>query len=205
MRVGKQRIIRGIGLVLVVMLALGVGLSTVFAQGAPTRVSGGGEAIAGTVTYPTTLPVPTFPFFPITSGTGAVGDAVNDSTGHRITFGFNAKKMKDGSVQGQMEIIDHTRGLSVSSDVAVLVVPLPVLLAPLPFSGPTALMESSTNQTIVDGVLQPGWKLRNVPLFDGGEGSGSADTVCFELFDASGVKLYQWSAFLSSGNVQIVP
>ena len=201
MRVGTQRIITGIGLVLIVMLALGVGLSTVFAQGAPTRVSGGGEGIAGSVTY---TGVGGCSGLTVTSGTGAGSFAAFDSTGNRITFGFNAKIKKDGTVQGKMEIIDHTRGLSISSDVAVLSVPHPVCGPPVGATGTSTFMQSSPNQTIVNGVLLPGWFVKNSPGFDGGE-PGSTDTVCFELFNASGVKQFQWSVPLSSGNVQVVP
>ena len=201
MRVGTQRIIRGIGLVLVVMLALGVGLSTVFAQGAPTRVSGGGQGIAGTVTYTLTAGGT----LDVTSGTGAGSGAAFDSTGNRITFGFNAKIMKDGTVRGQMQIVDETRGLTISSDVAVLIVPHPASPGPVGATGTTFFMQSSTNRTIVDGVLKPGWFVKNSPAFDGGEGAtADTDTVCFELFNAGGIKQFQWSVPLSSGNVQVV-
>ena len=40
----------------------------------------------------------------------------------------------------------------------------------------------------------------NSPSFDGGP--HAADTVCFELFDADGVKILQWSAYVSAGNVE---
>lgn len=59
---------------------------------------------------------------------------------------------------------------------------------------------------MVNGQLQPGWRFANSPGFDGGEGSnGTGDTVCFELFNAAGVRIRQWSAFLTSGNVQVMP
>lgn len=62
-------------------------------------------------------------------------------------------------------------------------------------------MVSSTDSVIIDGVAQPGWKFVNSPTWDGGP--HGADTVCFEVFDADGVKILQWSSFVNAGNVEI--
>ncbi|MCI0434350.1 MAG: hypothetical protein L0271_12040 [Gemmatimonadetes bacterium] len=157
-----------------------------------TRVSGGGEVTAQAfVTY--------------------VGhDGVNrnvpsiNTTGNRVTFGFNASKDGSGHVKGQMQLRDHTLGLVIHSDVVGLSVPHPVHGTPVAATGLGASMNSSSQGVLLNGQPAPGWVFANSPLFDGGEDGGSIDTICFELFDAAGVRVLQWSATLSAGNVQIV-
>ncbi len=173
-------------------LAIDIAQSIAFAQKGPTRVSGGGEATAAAfVTY--------------------VGhDGVNrnvpsiDTIGNRITFGFNATKHDNGYIEGQMQLVDHTLGLVIHSDVVRLSVPHPVLNRPVGSTGLSASMSSSTSGVTINGEPQPGWRFANSPLFDSGEGAeGTGDTICFELFNAAGQRIRQWSAFISSGNVQI--
>jgi hypothetical protein len=176
-----------------VLLALGIGLSTVFAQGGPTRVSGGREATAAA-------------FVEYIGHDGVIAQVPSINTiGNRITFGFNAKKYKDGTVGGQLQLVDHTEGLVIHSDVVTLLVPNPVFAGPVGSTGLTATMGGSIGGVTVNGEPLPGWSFVNSPLFDGGEGAaGTGDTICFELIDPSGVRVRQWSAFLSSGNVQVV-
>ena len=64
-------------------------------------------------------------------------------------------------------------------------------------------MKSSIGGVKVNGEPMPGWRFVNSPTFDGGEGKGTQDTVCFELFNAAGVKVLQWSAITGGGNVQV--
>lgn len=209
-----RRLQRGfaVGMAVSMMFALGASVfvfsaPVASAQPGPTRVSGGGQAIAGSVTY-TLAPGPCGAAGVVHSGIGPGSGALFSSTGHRITFGLSAIKDSAGNVRGRMQLVDHTIGLTIQSDVAVLTVNHPTCGAPVGLAGPTALMISSTapgSGVIVNGVFQPGWRLVNSPAFDGGEGQGSADTVCFEVFNAANQKVRQWSAFLSSGNVQIVP
>ncbi|MBI1967606.1 MAG: hypothetical protein HYS40_06425 [Gemmatimonadetes bacterium] len=158
----------------------------------PRRVSGGGEATAASqVTY--------------------VGhDDVNrnvpsiNTIGNRITFGFSATKDGNGAVHGQMQLVDHTLGLVIHSDVVSLLVPHPVHEAPVGSTGHSASMSSSLQGVMLNGQPAPGWRFANTPLFDGGEDQGSVDTICFELFNAAGDRVRQWSATLSGGNVQVV-
>jgi len=184
-----------------VLLALGVGLNLAFAQGGPVRVSGGGEATAAAfVTY-------------VRTGLPNLNVPSINTVGNRITFGFNATKRANGDVAGQMQLVDHTEGLVIHSDVVNLTVPHPVLINPVGSTGVSARINAgpgtpSDTGVVINGVPQPGWRLANSPLFDGGEGAnGTGDTICFELFSAAapgGPPVRQWSAFLSSGNVQIV-
>lgn len=158
---------------------------------APSRVSGGGEATAAaSVTY--------------------VGhDGVNrnvpsiNAVGNRITFGFHATNA-NGQVRGQMQLVDHTLGLVIHSDVVSLSVPHSVHKAPVGSTGLSASMSSSTQGVMLNGRPAPGWTFANSPSFDGGEDQGSVDTICFELFNAAGVRVRQWSATLSAGNVEAV-
>lgn len=213
----KTKWVLGVAMTLALLLAPGVGVSTVFA-GAPTRVSGGGEATAGSVTYTVIAPGPCGDAGVVHSGTGPGSGASLSSTGHRITFGFNATK--SGSVvRGQMQLVDHDEGLVIHSDVASVTVPhlscaAPILAPVLSTGGVAAKISGSVGGAVVtfNGVpLTPtsplGWTLANSPAYDGGEGGGSTDTVCFELFDGAPgptTKFRQWSAVLSAGNVQVV-
>ncbi len=165
----------------------------------PTRVSGGGRAVAAPfVTYVQS------------NGNLPVNVPSLNTIGNRFSFSFHARVDRNGNVRGRMQLRDRNLGMTIRSDVAELSVPHPNHQAPIDANGNvgqglSASMKSSTNSVKVNGVLQPGWKFVNSPLFDGGEGKqGTGDTICFELFDAGGVKLLQWSAFLSVGNVQVV-
>ena len=130
--------------------------------------------------------------------------SIGGTIGNRITFGFNATESRGGRIEGQMQLVDHVMGMVVNSDVVELSVPHPVHGNPVGTMGLSASMKSSTESVTVNGEPRPGWKFVNSPLFDGGEGAnGTGDTICFELFDEAGVKILQWSAFLSSGNVRI--
>ena len=124
-----------------------------------------------------------------------------DTVGHRFTFAFGATKDAQGNVQGQMFLADHALNLRISSDVAVFI-PHPKHRAPVGVKGNTfdyaVHMISSKTSVIVNGEPRPGWTVVNSPVFD-----GVKDTVCFELKNPDGKKVYQWNAFLSSGNVEI--
>jgi hypothetical protein len=138
--------------------------------------------------------------------------------GNRITFGFNATKDADGTVRGQTQLVDHDIGISIHSDVFSLSVPHGVHAVLNGAAGITASMRSTDGGVMVNGQPMPGWRLVNSPLFDGGEGkSADPDTLCFELFrpklpgepqppgDPPGlVRVLQWSAIVSAGNIQIV-
>jgi hypothetical protein len=124
-----------------------------------------------------------------------------NTIGNRISFSFNARKAEDGKVEGEMQLVDHTLGLVVHSEVAELDVHR-MHNRPVGSTGSTAArMRGSTESVVVDGEARPGWRFVNSPVFDGGNETG--DTIRFELFNAEDVLLFQWSAFLSTGNVQI--
>jgi len=186
----------GVGLAgtLALLMVLALGLTTVFAQG-PMRVSGGGEAVAAE-----------FVTYHMLAG-GTVDVPSIGTIGNRFTFGFNGTKDSNGNVQGQMQLVDHDLGLTIHSDVADIDTH-PNQGAPVGTGDPPGVsfrMSSSTESVIVNGESRPGWQIRNSPTFDGGEPGADKDTVCFELFNAAGDRILQWSAFLSSGNVQIKP
>ena len=98
-----------------------------------------------------------------------------------------------------MFVVDHTLNLWISSDVAVLV-SRPKHGAPVGFEGESFKMASSTTSVVVNGEPRPGWKFVNSPVFDGI--LGPDDTICFELINPDGEKVYQWSAQLSAGHVK---
>ena len=126
-----------------------------------------------------------------------------DTVGNRFTFAFHATIDENGDVQGSMQMVDLDHGLVIESDVETLR-PHPVHGPPAGFKGVSWDMRSSIDSVVVNGEPKPGWRVRNSPVFDGGEGNAS-DTVCFELFDETDTKLVQWSAFVSGGNVTVVP
>jgi len=164
-----------------------------FAQVLSTRVSGGGEAVA-------------VAFVEYEGHDGQIRQVISIGTiGNRITFGFNATMDVNGQVKGQRQLVDHNLGLIIHSDVIKLSVPHPVHNRPVGSTGLSASMSSSTEGVTVNGEPRLGWRFANSPLFNGGEGfNGAGDTICFELFNAENVRVFQWSAFLSSGNVQVV-
>lgn len=129
-----------------------------------------------------------------------------NAVGNRITFGFSAKQSTNGYVEGQMQLVDHDLGIVIHSDVTFLFVPHPVHSRPVGSTGVSFLMSSSVGGVMVNGEQRPGWRFANTPGFDGGEGrtKGTGDTICFELFNAEGERVLRWSAFLTSGNVQVM-
>ncbi|HET8563922.1 MAG TPA: hypothetical protein VFM35_08640 [Candidatus Binatia bacterium] len=159
------------------------------AQESPTAIAGFGAATAA-------------PFISYVGHDGAVRQVFSVNTiGNLISFSFNARKAEDGTVEGEMQLVDHTLGLVVHSDVAEFDVNR-MHNRPVGSTGsPAARMRSSTESVVVDGEPRPGWRFVNSPVFDGG--NRTADTIRFELFSAENVLLFQWSAFLSSGNVKI--
>lgn len=184
--------------VLALTLILGIGMGPAFAGEAPKEVLGFGEAkTAPFITYDKvaggTKDIKSFS----KKSLGAIGDVV----GNRITFAFGATKDAEGNVQGQMFFADHALNLQISSDVAVFV-PHPTQRAPVGVKGNTfdyaVRMISSKTSVIVNGEPRPGWTVVNSPVFD-----GVKDTVCFELKNPDGEKVYQWHAFLSAGNVEL--
>ena len=126
-----------------------------------------------------------------------------DTVENRFTFAFHVTVDENGDIQGSMQIVDLDQSLATESDVETLR-PHAVRSPPAGFEGVSYDMRSSIDSVIVNGEPKPGWRVRNSPVFDGGDGNAS-DTVCFELFDETDTKLIQWSAFLSGGNVQVVP
>lgn len=195
MRAKLVKLPRGVRmLVVLLLLAISIPHHTASGQAGPVRVSGGGEATAAA-------------FVQYVGHDNVVRNVPSINTiGNRITFGFNAKKDGHGYVEGQMQLVDHTEGSIIHSDVASLSVPHGTHNRPVGSAGITFSMSSSIGEVMVNGQLQPGWRFVNSPGFDGGEGSnGTGDTVCFELFNAAGVRIRQWSAFLTSGNVQVMP
>jgi hypothetical protein len=109
-----------------------------------------------------------------------------------------------------MQLVDHTLGLVIHSDVAELTPHLGCGDPVGSTGGVTFVLRSPVGGAVVllNGVPQAatsplGWRVVNSPGYDGGGGVGAKDTVCYELFDGT-TKIRQWSAFLSSGNVRIV-
>ena len=119
--------------------------------------------------------------------------------GNPFSFGFTATRDKHGNIEGQMEFTDNVLGMSINSDVEVLEVHT-THASPHGDKGLSFKMTSSTESVVINGEEKPNWKFVNSPTFDGGP--HAADTVCFEIFNAEGVKILQWSAFVSAGNVE---
>lgn len=112
MRANLVRLPRGVR-TLVVLLLLGTSIphDSASGQAGPVRVSGGGEATAAA-------------FVQYVGHDNVLRNVPSINTiGNRITFGFNAKKDARGYVEGQMQLVDHTEGLIIHSDVANLSVP----------------------------------------------------------------------------------
>ena len=132
------------------------------------------------------------------------GDApFEDTVGNHFTFAFNATRDENGNVEGSMRIVDLDQGLVIESDVEVLKV-RELRGPPVGFEGFAYHVDSSIESVVVNGEPKPGWRFRYSPVYDGGTTFGS-DTVCIALFDETDTKLVQWSAFLSSGDVHVVP
>ncbi len=172
---------------LAVTAAVALAASPSLAGGERIRASGSGQGTAGQfVTY---LGVD-----------GVLRNVASIGTvGNEFSFGFTAKRDRRGRVEGQMQLTDRVTGMSINSDVEILEVH-GTHGPPHGEKGRSFRMASSLGGVEVDGDVPSGWKFVNSPTFDGGP--HGADTVCFELFNAEGVKILQWSAFVSAGNVE---
>jgi hypothetical protein len=189
MKVRSFKRIFGVCYIVAAMVALHVQMRTALAQQSPTAAAGFGTATAA-------------PFISYVGHDGVVRQVLSFNTiGNHISFSFNARQAEGGKVEGEMQLVDHTLGLVVHGDVAEFDVHR-MHNRPVGSMGSSAArMRGSTESVMVDGEPRSGWRFVNSPVFDGGNETG--DTVRFELFNAEDVLLFQWSAFLSSGNVQI--
>jgi len=195
-----KTIMRNAGQTLPILVALvftpGIGLSTAFAHESPNEFIGFGEAKA----------VPSIKVNKVKGGTGDVKSfgkkdlgAIGDVVGNRFTFSFGATKGADGKVVGQMFLRDHDLNLMVSSNMAKME-PHPknrdvvgVKARGLDY---IARIIGPKGSVIVNGKAQPGWHFRGW-MFD-----GDKDAVCITLKNPDGETVYNWVAFLSSGDVR---
>ena len=139
-----------------------------------------------------------------TKNVPSFGDApFEDTVGNRFTFAIIATRDENGNVEGSMRIVDLDGGLVIEGDVAVLKV-RELRGPPVGLEGIAYHIDSSLESVVVNGEPKPGWRFRYSPVYDGGPGFAS-DTVCIGLYDETDTKLVQWSAFLSSGNLHVVP
>ncbi len=126
--------------------------------------------------------------------------------GDRFTFGFTASKDPNGTVRGQLQLVDHTLGMVIHGDVVTLV-DHPIHERPVgssPGRPNGKRLRGSTGGVVMNGQPLAGWRLDNSPVYDGGsQASGTGDVVCFELFNASGVLVKEWIGFVTSGEVRI--
>ncbi len=181
-------------------LALGVsGLAASKGNGARIEAYGSGEGIASPwVTYDV-LGGGT-----VNIGSDLTGSGGADTTGNLFTFAFNAVRDEDGNVSGSLRWKDVDLDVVVRGEIHLLE-PHPSRGPPSGFRGTSFKMEGATTEAVtIDGIVFPaGSTIRNSPTFDGGQKKSSADMVCFEIFDENGQKQFQWSAFVSGGNMQI--
>ncbi len=189
----------GLALPFFVVLALTVacgGLPTVSSAEDPTEIIGFGEAKA----------VPSIKVNKVKGGTGDVKSfgkkdlgAIGDVVGNRFTFSFGATKDANGEVVGQMFLRDHDLNLTVSSNM--------VKMEPHPKNRDVvgvkargldyiARMIGPKGSVLVNGKPQPGWHFRGW-MFD-----GDKDAVCITVKNPDGKTVYNWVAFLSSGDVR---
>ena len=135
-----------------------------------------------------------------------------DTTGNHFTFAFNVVKDAEGNVEGKLTWRDTDLDVVIEGE-SVSVEPHPSRGAPTGFSGiPYKIVGVTTEEvTIGETTFPVGSTIRNSPVFDGGTGGHSGDTVCFEIFLKEtiqgverDVKVYQWSAYVSGGNVEVV-
>jgi len=134
-----------------------------------------------------------------------------DTRGNEFTFAFRAVK-RDGWVQAFVEIEDPELGLSVYVTGFKLIETHRKHKIPVGgFEGPDAVDMSQFVGTSVyiNGVLMPGWKFDNGPMFVG-KGPDGKDVflVCFEIHQPTGengklLKTHQWHAFVTEGKVEI--
>ncbi len=134
-----------------------------------------------------------------------------DLRGHEFTFAFRAVKV-DGWVQGFVELEDPKLGLSIYASGFKMNQSHKKHRIPVGgFEGPDAVdMERFAGTTVfVNGVLKPGWKFDNGPMFVG-KGPDGQDVfmVCFEIRQPTGengklVKTHQWHGFATAGKVEL--
>ena len=134
-----------------------------------------------------------------------------DLRGHEFTFALRVVKV-DGLVQGFVELEDPTLGLSIYATGFKMNQAHKKHKIPVGgFEGPDAVdMERFAGNTVfVNGVLKPGWKFDNGPMFVG-KGPDGKDVfmVCFEIRQPIGendklVKTHQWHAFVTEGKVEL--
>ena len=131
--------------------------------------------------------------------------------GHEFTFAFKAVK-EDGWVKGFMQLDDPQLGISVVATDFDIDQTHPRHKIPVgDFEGPDAVdMRRTAGSTVfINGVLQPGWKFDNGPVFVGkGPDGNEVFMVCFEIRQPTGdngklVKTHQWHAFVTEGKVEI--
>ncbi len=201
--------ILGLGASLAILLIVGVGLGVVSAQeeGDQIQIYGSGEATAAPwVTYDN-----------LAGGVKIVESDLTpkggeDTTGNHFTFAFNVVKDADGNVEGKLTGRDTALNVVVEGE-PVSAEPHPLRGAPTGFSGiPYKIVGVTTKEVTIGKTTFPvGSTIRNSPAFDGGTGGHSGDTVCFEIFLKEtilgverDIKIYQWSAYVSGGNVEVV-
>ena len=209
MNIPTAKWILGLGASLAILLIVGVGLGVASAQeeGDQIQIYGSGEATAAPwVTYDN-----------LAGGTKDVESDLTpkggeDTTGNHITFAFNVVKDAEGNVEGKMVWRDTDLNVVVEGK-PVSVEPHPARGAPTGFSGiPYKIVGVTTKEVTIGKTTFPvGSTIRNSPVFDGGTGGHSGDTVCFEIFlketivgVEKDVKVYQWSAYVSGGNVEVI-
>jgi hypothetical protein len=209
MNIPTAKWILGLGASLAILLVVGVGLGAVSAQegGDQIQIYGSGEATAAPwVTYDT-----------LAGGVKDVGSNLTkkggeDTTGNRFTFAFNVVKDAEGKVEGKIIWRDLDLDVVVEGK-PVSVKPHPSRAAPTGFSGIIYQIIGVTTKEVTIGktTFPVGSTIRNSPVFDGGTGGHSGNTVCFEIFlketivgVEKDVKVYQWSAYVSGGNVEVI-
>ena len=130
-----------------------------------------------------------------------------DLRGHEFTFDFRAEK-EDGEVEGFMQLDDPQLGLSIFATDFDIAEAHPKHKIPVGgFVGPDAVDMKKGTTVYINGVLQPGWRFDNGPMFVGKDSDGEdVFVVCFELrqpIDGKLVKTHQWHAFVTEGKAEI--
>ena len=125
----------------------------------------------------------------------------------KFTFDFRAEK-EDGEVEGFMQLEDPQLGLSIFATGFDIAETHPKHKIPVGgFVGPDAVDMKKGTTVYINGVLQPGWRFDNGPMFIGKDSEGEdVFVVCFELrrpIDGELVKTHQWHAFVTEGRVEI--
>ena len=134
-----------------------------------------------------------------------------DLRGHEFTFAFRAVK-QDGFVKGFMQLDDPQLGITVFATDFEINSTHPRHKIPVGgFTGPDAvdMQRTAATNVYINGVLQPGWKFDNGPVFVGKKPDGSdVFMVCFEIRQPIGsdgklVKTHQWHGFVTEGEVTL--